>query len=653
MNNRPNDTGLVSLVSQHYQEVQSERRVRDKRCMENLAEYHGKFWFLWSPVNSMYTVKPDRLMAREYPSLNLQNPMVQQHLSIIHARDPQFTFTPASRDYKNEYAAKIANCVLQRDWRFLKFDKRTKETNGLIMLIFGDSLLKIFWNPRKGQGGDVDYAVRTPLHFAIDPMADSLDEAMWCMEFTVRALDWAKQMFPDADLKSEGQDERGTYQLQMRGNFLNNSALTYGSQVKTIMIKEYFEAPTNEFPGGRVITIANDKVIDYKEPNPYGRFPYIHFGAFEAPQRFWHDSPIMLTSYAQRGYNKTMAQIVEYHKRIVPKILAPTGTLKGMDNKMDNTPFEILEYERTGMEPRVVWPPSVPAEMYKFYETFKEAHREGSSISPSMEGLSQSGIRSKTHYQMALEQGLEKFGGMNTRYEAGWEEAAKLILEIERKFRAYPILVKMVGKHQEHKVKSFMGADLEGDYELTIIQGTMLPQSTALRLEMAKDLWKEGLWGDPASDDSKLEFYAHIGKNDHWVSPIDSVSLAEETACHENSLMLEGQECLPPHEREPHPVHMREHILAMNTPDFKYLPQRVMELFQLHISLHEAMMAPPPMPEPPPGAEMPGGMPPGPPGMEGPMPPGMGPMPGAGAAAPGMPMPGGMPPGPMPGQQVP
>jgi hypothetical protein len=593
---------LIQLVTDKYDEVQPDRRHYDEQAIVNYCYYAGRQNLRWNATLSRMQINHRKgRVTRVY---NLINPLIQRLLQRYTSRPPQFKGLPATREQQDVWAASVADSVLQYDFHQLDLDGQIGQNVVLSALIFAYSFLKIYWNPKagrpyKGTGedgqpveypeGDIRCCVRNPLTVAVDPNASLLEDAEWMMEFTLRTPKWVKANY-GVDVNEESLDTIGSYQAMLKSYISNLFAIGTERKKDLVMVKEYWEAPSEDFPDGRVITVAQNKLLDYKEQNPYSVFPYVKFGSIPMPDRLQDLSVIQQVKPMQDGYNGARGQIEEWHKRAIPLVFAPVGTIKQKDGALTK-PFEIIEYEQGRATPEFKAAPQLTAEAYQFANTFRESFRDVSGMSEVAEGQQLPNVRSADHWMAILEQENQNSGALIKGHMIAWEKVARQIINIEQRFRAVPKLIQITGKYMSHKAVAFSKADLQGNIDVRIVPNSMMPTTFTARYTLGMEIAKSGIWGPMGSPELKMAFYEHLGTGSGFIDPMESDRADRDTAQRENAEMEQGIQPKPPAEWEDHIVHNYQHRGRMKLPDFKDLPPNVIAVYVEHVSLTDMMQA--------------------------------------------------------------
>jgi len=636
------EKSLVSYVEERWQKIQAHRELYCKRVIDNVAQYAGKHWSAWSiQTNRIEEMRAGRGRAAPRRTYNLQAPNTMALAQKINSRDPVFDIRPASTDHGDVYSASVAEAVQASEFRSLGMMGYLRLEFIIAALVCGDAFLKLVWEQDIGSqygaddgreemtGGDLQLHLRTPLEIAVDPFATNLKNARWIMEALVRPTETVEDFYNVSGLTTGAEDQTSSYQLALRSVMTNNQPLDYRPEEDVSLVKEFWEAPTRKHPKGRVLTICNGKVLDYKETNPYGEFPWVHYGAIPMIGRFWSKSPIEMGTPAQQGMEVAMAQIEEYHMRAVPKILAPEQSL-GKDNDLNNIPFEVIYYKQGRPAPTIERPPEMSGEAYKFVDTFIGLFDKVWGLSAATMGRQTPNTRSGELYDAQVEADHQKFAPFIFRFESTMEDLCKKIIRFNQKFRSFPKLLEMTGNRKGYQLAYFSKADLTGNFDIGIVKGSMLPVSKQQTFGMVQAALQMGVYGDPKSKEAMFAVKQRIEPGSYQLDAFANTDPDQKTAEKENAEMLQGRQPKPPAEWEDHTVHFMIHNGERKQPDYKNRSETVRKLFIEHLELTAMMasqgaqaMAPAQqMPQAPPGLNMPPGMSP-----QGAPPPGTPPMP--------------------------
>lgn len=157
----------------------------------------------------------------------------------------------------------------------------------------------------------------------------------------------------------------------------------------------------------------------------------------------------------------------------------------------------------------------------------------------------------------------------------------------------------------------------EGHVQIQPDAESMLPEGRGERQQRAYQMWRDGVFGDPASNDAR-EIFLEQSRFPNYSRLAHPGGVDYVTARQENGKILTGQLQHPVLEWYDHVVHLGVHERYMKSPEFLKQPQMVQMAFYVHRMLHiqalqQIMMNG--------GVPSPGGAPPGPVGGGGGLPP--------------------------------
>jgi hypothetical protein len=269
--------------------------------------------------------------ANEYiprPVTNYVFDVYQTLKSYLIQNKPRSTVVPNSQRNKDKQSAKIAELVLEVNWKRL-LEEKNYEYAASCGVTYGTVFKKSYWDttslqiaqvprmeqvpqldPATGQPtgqmeerpavdpatgepvfdelplGDINTAVVEPYRLALDPLATDLHTARWVMEYQIQPLDWIMETYDkqgdgftglantlQAEESLSSQMQR-FYQLKTSSGVKLPSSSPGSSSNSSDMIenaavvKEYYERPSRKYPHGRLVVVANGVTL-YSGDSPY------------------------------------------------------------------------------------------------------------------------------------------------------------------------------------------------------------------------------------------------------------------------------------------------------------------------------------------------------------------------------------------------
>ena len=334
--------------------------------------------------------------ANEYiprPVTNLMFDIYQTLKSYLLKNKPRSTVRANTQSETDRNAAKIAELITETNWERLGEDTNYEYAASCVVT-YGTVFKKDYWDmsylsvarvpvmvdmptidPMTGQQtgsqqveqrdeagnvvtedipiGDAATAIVEPFRLVLDPLANSLNDIRWIMEYSIRPLNWIKENYSQEGNGFTGRVEevkeekalstsmRRFYRLKSSSGVKGSSPFpgvnsTVGATDVMInnaaVVKEYYERPTHKYPKGRLIVVANNIPL-YIGNSPYSGneqgdwHPYSECRWEILPGRLWGKSPLDEIAELQRHINSIDSIIMLTRKTMaVPQKLIPQGS---------------------------------------------------------------------------------------------------------------------------------------------------------------------------------------------------------------------------------------------------------------------------------------------------------------------------------------
>ncbi|MBQ9485412.1 MAG: hypothetical protein IJU83_01085 [Clostridia bacterium] len=282
----------------------------------------------------------------------------------------------------------------------------------------GTGFYKVIWNNAGGNSvgsvngeevfeGEAEILSVSP--FEIFPDNLSADEISDC-----RSVIHAKAV-PVAEIKRKYGDapEGGTVSIF---NLSNPSALT-GAQVKDVMqdaviVIEKYELPTEEFPGGRLITVAGDKLLYYGElpyknrANGERGYPFVKQESVRVAGSFFGRSVIERLIPVQRAYNAVKNRKHEFLNRLCMGVMTVEDGSVDVDELAEEglSPGKILVYRQGGKAPELMTGFTMPAELAEEEENLINEFVRISGVADVTSSTARTMLTSGTALEILIEQ---------------------------------------------------------------------------------------------------------------------------------------------------------------------------------------------------------------------------------------------------------
>lgn len=285
-----------------------------------------------------------------------------------------------------------------------------------------------------------------------------------------------------------------------------------------LFMYEFHEAPTELYPDGRVMVMANDQLVEMK-PGYYkklGRLPLFHFGFDPVEGELYREPFITQAWHRQRELNRLETQLREGVERTLkPFLMNPIGSRISAEEFEAET-GQVINYNSAAGEPQWVAPPQLPQGLWERKADLMQDIRVQASVTEPEQGISEADPNGRAMAIINAESD-QQIGPIVHRNNSEWKEFYKGALVLYRCY-AHPERLASVAGPQG--VQSVYLRDLEllnPGWDLRMEQEDGLSRNPAVRLTQAMDLANIGFFIDPMTgllDKKSFSRYAKLGMPD-------------------------------------------------------------------------------------------------------------------------------------------
>jgi len=371
-----------------------------------------------------------------------------------------------------------------------------------------------------------------------------------------------------------------------------------------VLVKELWEKPSLSCPQGRLIVVANDKLL-FTGPLPYlvGQdgapdLPFVKFDAIRRPGCFWGRSVIERLIPVQRRYNALRNRKAEYLNRCaIGQYVVEEGSVD-MDDLEENggAPGYIHVYKRGFNSPQYMQNPPLPNEFETEEATLLNEFTIISGVSEiARHSDAPPGVKSGIALSIAVEQDDTRLSHTVGNIETGLVHAGKQWLRLYRQYATEKRLHRTVGSDLEIELIQWDASDIRSD-DVVIETSALLAETPAQRRQMVFDLLNAGLFNDPETGRLTKEGRAKVFELlqfGHWEFTEDIDKLHISRAERENQQMAQG--ALPlVKDYDSHVIHLQRHTKFRLQSEYEQLNQQtnsaVDEIFRQHTEMHLAAL---------------------------------------------------------------
>lgn len=593
-----------------------EERVRQRKSFESQWLLNMNFYMGNQFVDLGYGGNVHELdkqyFWQEREVFNHIAPILDTRLSKLSKIKPKMHIMPATNDEQDIYTAKVGKKILESVENKMnlraKINQATKWSE-----ICGTSFYKISWNSNLGQvialeedgkkikTGDVEISVCSPFEIYPDSSThENLEECQSIIHARAYFTSQVKQMY---GVEVEGRDVN-VFSLDGTTNSLGGLGYS-GHATKTIetsrkdsvIVLEKYVKPTAEFPNGRLVIIAGDKLV-FDGEMPYinsfdgkREFPFVRQICNEVVGSFWGESMITRLIPVQRAFNAVKNRKHEYLNRLTLGVLSVEDGSVDIDNLEEEglAPGKILVYRQGSTPPQFLGGEQVPTDFDKEEERLLDEFYKisGTSETGNLERFSTN--MSGVALELLIDENETRLIFTTDSIKSAIKTVAKHILRLYKQFASLPRLLKVVSENEGLEVLYFSKSDITSD-DVRFDTDNDTNDTLTQRREMIFNLLDKGLLADEnghISNATRSKILENIGFG-VWENANDMNELHMKNADLENSWLCDKKD-VKIKEIDDHALHISEHTAFMlkslyTSQDFDKV---VEEKFLKHVSAHK------------------------------------------------------------------
>lgn len=542
-------------------------------------------------------------------------PIVDSRLAKLLTLKPIMAVIPASTDERDIKTAKLSKKIINAIYNKLSVSGVISDANNWSE-VCGTSFYKITWNANKGtilydedsnkeiSSGDIEVTACPP--FEIFPESSSCADIKDC-----KSLIHAKAFHIDDIKKIWGVEVKGedinVFSLDnlhaINNGYLGNTGkIVNGVRNNYAIVIERYESPSIEFPNGRLIIVAGNKLVHISElPYMNGNdgercFPFIKQTSIEHPGCFWGSSLIERLIPLQRSYNTIKNRKYEFMNRL------STGVLTVEDGSVDTdnlegeglSPGKILVYRQGSTPPSFMSFGKIPVDFSSEEATLLNEFTYISGVSDMMTTSARNYANmSGEALQILVNQDDSRISITADKIREAIKNMGKHILRLYKQFASVPRLSKIVGDNGDIEIFYFNASDISSD-DIVFETSNEVGETVQQKRNMVFQLLNAGLLHD---ENGKLTNRMRIKILDLlgfgiWENSQDINELHIKKATSENLGFLEGKNKIEALDIDDHELHINEHIAFILGGEFQKKQEKnpqILNNIMEHIRNHKQM----------------------------------------------------------------
>lgn len=604
---------LVREILEDFKKRQQERKSFETQWELNMNFLMGNQYCCIGPSGEVEEYDK-QFYWQEREVYNHIAPVIEARLAKLLSLKPNMTVVPASGDDRDVKTAKLSKKIVDSVYNKLCVSGIISEANNWSE-VCGTSFYKITWNSEKGSvlsmnenekiyNGEVEVTVCPP--FEIYPESSSCSDIANCKSIIhakAYHVDDIKKIW-GVDVKGEDIDVFSLDNVQAIGGygyFGNVSKVVNGVRNNYAIVIEKYESPSVDFPNGRLIIIAGDKLVHISELPYYNgnegerAFPFIKQTCIEHPGCFWGSSIIERLIPIQRSFNTLKNRKHEFMNRLSMGVLTVEDGSVDVDNLEDDglSPGKVLIYRQGANPPKFMNFDRVPVDFSTEENMLLNEFTYVSGVSDLLRNsVANYSNMSGVALQVLVEQDDTRISITADKIREAIKGMAKQVLRLYRQFATVPRLTKIVGDNGDIEVFYFTASDISSD-DIIFETGNEVGETVAQKRSMVFDLLNAGLLHD---ENGKLSNRMRVKALDLlgfgvWENAQDINDLHLKKASNENLKFMEGK-ILEPLEVDDHDIHITEHTALLLGSEFSKKAEKNNKLIEnvlQHIRLHKKM----------------------------------------------------------------
>lgn len=603
---------IVSFIHEEFDKRSKNRKLLEANWLLNINFYNGN-QYVEIDGNDELAFPNKQYYWEERQVFNHIAPLVELRLSKLSRVRPKLNVLPFSDNQHDIMVANVSSKILKATTQNLNLSQvLSKGTTW--SEICGSSFYKVGWNSSLGKTiavneighaikeGEVDIEIVSP--FEIYPDSNTYENIQDCA-----SIIYAKAFHKDevkniwgVDLEGKDIDVYSSEFMAIKSNYGSKiSAKTIKSN--QVLVLEYYEKPSIKFPCGRLIIVADDKLL-YIGELPYINqsdekrgFPFIRQIAMPTPNSLFGTSIIERCIPIQRSFNFIKNRKHEFLHRLTMGVMAVEDGSIDLEDLEESglAPGKVLVYRQGGTGPKLMTSGSVPTDFQLEENQLLNEFLNISGVSDLLNTSSISTNISGVALQLLIEQDEVRLLTSAESIRNVCKDIGKQILRLYKQFAIIPKTTRILDDEGKIEMLQWQNSDINSD-DIVFETESELNETLAQRRSMLLDILNTGLLNDEngkLSNATRAKLLEQLGFG-IWENAKDSKSLHIKSANNENYELLEKDYMPDPLDIDDHELHINEHIcflLSNELDKYKNKKSLYEKLILDHIKKHKQFNA--------------------------------------------------------------
>ncbi len=524
-------------------------------------------------------------------------PIVDTRLAKFSYISPTVSVRPKTDDDKDVESATLAEKLLENAFKKTRLHEVVKKAT-VWSETCGTGFYKVIWKADGGNligtndgknvyEGDVEVLAISPFEIFPDSLTtENIEDCQSIIHARAMSTTRVKELY-GVDVAGQKLDVQSLQKISSF-NQDNHNQIDDG-----VVVIERYEKPTKQFPNGRLITVAGDKLLfvgdlPYKNgENGTRGYPFVKQDSFEQAGCFFGVSVVERLIPVQRAYNAVKNRKHEFLNRLSMGIMTvEDGSMDVDDLAQDGlSPGKVLVYRQGSKAPEIMANMTMPTDFNQEEDKLLNEFVVVSGVSNVTSSASNASLSSGTALEILIEQDNSRLLKSAEEIRDSYIKVSKQMIRLYSQFSAGIRAIKTEDKFNKIKILYVDKSSTQSDDVYLDNENELLYTNTQKK-EMIFKLYQSGLLSDengrlrPATKEKVLSLLGY--KELDYQKGL--ARLQEEKAQQENDVLLTKEVEID--EIDDHEIHIDEHtryILSEHMSLSKDKKQR----YYLHIKAHK------------------------------------------------------------------
>lgn len=506
-------------------------------------------------------------------------PILETRLAKLGRVKAKAQVRPATSDDEDVASASLATKLIDAVCKENDFSSQLALANSWSE-ITGCAFFKVTWDAEKGHAldasgeikeGDVTITLCPPFEiFPEDIAITDIDKQSSVMHAKVLTTKEVKRIW-GKDVKGGEVNVFSFDNAQVGGGFGYTASvpkIVSEKREDSVTVIEKYEAPTHEYPNGRLIIVAGDTLL-YQGDMPYLNgedgtrgYPFAKQVCIDNLTNFFGTSVVERIIPVQRAYNTVKNRKHEFMNRMAVGVMAVEDGSVDTDSLEEEglPPGKVVVYRQGSTPPIMLSPTQVPSEFSREEEKLLNEFVMISGVS-EVTTYSQvpANVASGTAISLLLEQDDTRIALTADSLRESIKRISKQVLRLYRQFAKVPRVKRITGDNGDVEIASFCAGNIDSE-DIVFDTISDIEDTLSARRAMVYDLLKLGLFADEngkLNASTKARLFEILGFG-NWEDGRSNDEIHRKKALKEN-MELEKKD-VPVDVYDDHALHIAEHV---------------------------------------------------------------------------------------------